>query len=323
MPASRVSPILRPISAAAIGETSGPSFGELLKNAVGAVVEAGRKSDAQTQAMAAGKANIVDVVTAVAETEVAVEALVAVRDRMITGLRGNHADADLVFARDERKAVAVGMATEQERRNDNDRAGSSRCGARRHPDAGAGGEPADADRARGRRRHLAVPGADADPGNDAGLRAEDSRDLRRHAGRAAVHGGSLQGHMARLAARIVAIGLHESASAAPAQAGHSRRGSQYDGCASHENRRLVPAGLCRRLHAGVRAHRHHGDAAAGARRDERAAAGAADGRAGARRGAAAAASQRLSGRPAHVRAGARACSARKSSSARCSASPRG
>ena len=39
-------------------------------------VEAGRKSDAQAQAMAAGKANIVDVVTAVAETEVAIEALV-------------------------------------------------------------------------------------------------------------------------------------------------------------------------------------------------------------------------------------------------------
>ena len=34
--------------------------------------------------MAAGKANIVDVVTAVAETEVAVEALVSVRDRVIS-----------------------------------------------------------------------------------------------------------------------------------------------------------------------------------------------------------------------------------------------
>ncbi len=33
--------------------------------------------------MAAGKANIVDVVTAVAETEVAIEALVAVRDQVI------------------------------------------------------------------------------------------------------------------------------------------------------------------------------------------------------------------------------------------------
>ena len=33
--------------------------------------------------MAAGKANIVDVVTAVTETEVAIEALVSVRDKVI------------------------------------------------------------------------------------------------------------------------------------------------------------------------------------------------------------------------------------------------
>ena len=69
----------------AVGEANGgPSFGELLKNAVGGVIEAGRRSDTQTHAMATGRANIVDVVTAVAETEVAVESLVAVRDRMIT-----------------------------------------------------------------------------------------------------------------------------------------------------------------------------------------------------------------------------------------------
>ena len=42
-----------------------------------------RKSDAQAQAMVAGKANIVDVVTAVAETEVAIEAMVSVRDKVI------------------------------------------------------------------------------------------------------------------------------------------------------------------------------------------------------------------------------------------------
>ena len=58
--------------ARAVGETGGPSFGALLKDAIGSVVEAGRKSDAQTAAMAAGKSNIVDVVTAVSETEVAV-----------------------------------------------------------------------------------------------------------------------------------------------------------------------------------------------------------------------------------------------------------
>ena len=61
----------------------GPSFGAMLKDAVGSVLEAGRKSDAQTVAMTSGKANVMDVVTAVAETDVAVSTLVSVRDRVI------------------------------------------------------------------------------------------------------------------------------------------------------------------------------------------------------------------------------------------------
>jgi flagellar hook-basal body complex protein FliE len=61
----------------------GEGFGEMLKNALGGVGEAGHKSDAQSQALAAGKANIVDVGTAVAETEVAVSAMVSVRDKVI------------------------------------------------------------------------------------------------------------------------------------------------------------------------------------------------------------------------------------------------
>ncbi len=64
-------------------ETGGPSFSAVLKDAVGSVMESGRKSDAQTIAMASGKANVMDVVTAVAETDVAVSTLVSVRDRVI------------------------------------------------------------------------------------------------------------------------------------------------------------------------------------------------------------------------------------------------
>ena len=63
--------------------TAGPSFSALLKDSVGSVLEAGRKSDAQTMAMASGKANVMDVVTAVADTDVAVSTLVSVRDRVI------------------------------------------------------------------------------------------------------------------------------------------------------------------------------------------------------------------------------------------------
>jgi flagellar hook-basal body complex protein FliE len=69
--------------AAAGGEQGGPNFGSLLKDAMSAVADAGHKSDTQAQSMAAGKSNIVDVVTAVAETEVAVNALVSVRDKVV------------------------------------------------------------------------------------------------------------------------------------------------------------------------------------------------------------------------------------------------
>ena len=64
-------------------DANGPSFASVLKDAVGSVMEAGRKSDAQTIAMASGKANVMDVVTAVADTDVAVSTLVSVRDKVI------------------------------------------------------------------------------------------------------------------------------------------------------------------------------------------------------------------------------------------------
>ena len=58
-------------------------FGAVLKEAMSGVLDAGRKSDAQSVAMAQGKANVMDVVTAVAETDVAVSTLVSVRDKVI------------------------------------------------------------------------------------------------------------------------------------------------------------------------------------------------------------------------------------------------
>ena len=58
---------------AAGGGAGGSSFGAMLKDALNSVTEAGQKSDSQTRAMVAGKADMVDVVTAVSETEVAVE----------------------------------------------------------------------------------------------------------------------------------------------------------------------------------------------------------------------------------------------------------
>jgi flagellar hook-basal body complex protein FliE len=68
---------------AEIGGSGGQSFSAVLKDAIGSVLDSGRKSDAQTVAMASGKANVMDVVTAVAETDVAVSTLVSVRDKVI------------------------------------------------------------------------------------------------------------------------------------------------------------------------------------------------------------------------------------------------
>ena len=62
---------------------AGGEFGSLLQNAVESFAQSGRKAEAQALAAATGKADIVDVVTAVAESEAALETLVAVRDRVI------------------------------------------------------------------------------------------------------------------------------------------------------------------------------------------------------------------------------------------------
>ncbi len=70
-------------AAKASPSAAGPSFGDLVKEAIGNIMDGGRKADAQTVAMASGKANVMDVVTAVAETDVKVSTLVSVRDKVI------------------------------------------------------------------------------------------------------------------------------------------------------------------------------------------------------------------------------------------------
>jgi flagellar hook-basal body complex protein FliE len=69
-----------------IGDGAGAKtgdFGAMLRDAVQDIAAAGKKSDAHSHSLAAGKANIVDVVTAVAETETAIASLVSVRDKVI------------------------------------------------------------------------------------------------------------------------------------------------------------------------------------------------------------------------------------------------
>jgi len=59
------------------------NFAQLLQGAMGNVAEAGRGAEQASMSAAAGKSDLVDVVTAVTESEAALETLVAVRDRVI------------------------------------------------------------------------------------------------------------------------------------------------------------------------------------------------------------------------------------------------
>jgi flagellar hook-basal body complex protein FliE len=65
------------------GGQTGKSFADTLTDLIGGAADAGRKADGQAALAATGKGDLVDVVTAVAETETALETLVAVRDRVI------------------------------------------------------------------------------------------------------------------------------------------------------------------------------------------------------------------------------------------------
>jgi flagellar hook-basal body complex protein FliE len=65
-------------------EGGGGSFADILEATVGRAHDAGKKSDAMAMRAAGGNpTDLVEVVTAVAESEAALESLVAVRDRVV------------------------------------------------------------------------------------------------------------------------------------------------------------------------------------------------------------------------------------------------
>lgn len=61
-----------------------PNFGQMVQNAVETVVDKGRETDQKSIGLVEGKTDVVDVVTAISETEVALETMVTVRDRVIS-----------------------------------------------------------------------------------------------------------------------------------------------------------------------------------------------------------------------------------------------
>jgi len=68
---------------AGAGSDHGPSFQQLVQNAMTDVSQSTRAAETQMAAHAQGKAELVDVVTSVASAEASLETVMAVRDQVI------------------------------------------------------------------------------------------------------------------------------------------------------------------------------------------------------------------------------------------------
>ena len=65
------------------GAVGGSSFADILKGAIDNTVQSSKAAEAQMAAQVQGKAELVDVVTAVAAAEASLETVMAVRDQVI------------------------------------------------------------------------------------------------------------------------------------------------------------------------------------------------------------------------------------------------
>ena len=79
-----ISQNLKPTADPTDSAPQGLDFAKLLSQAVQGVTDSGKTSDQKSLDLVNGKGNLVDVVTSVAQTQVAVESMVAVRDRVIS-----------------------------------------------------------------------------------------------------------------------------------------------------------------------------------------------------------------------------------------------
>lgn len=66
------------------GAGDGPSFGDILENAVGQSIQTMHKGEEMTAKGIVGKADLADVVNAVTNAEVTLQAVVNVRDKVIS-----------------------------------------------------------------------------------------------------------------------------------------------------------------------------------------------------------------------------------------------
>ncbi|HKT54318.1 MAG TPA: flagellar hook-basal body complex protein FliE [Caulobacteraceae bacterium] len=68
----------------AAGAAAGPSFGDILKNSLNDAVQSSRTAETQMAAQVQGKANLVDVVTAISSAQASLQTVMAVRDQVIS-----------------------------------------------------------------------------------------------------------------------------------------------------------------------------------------------------------------------------------------------
>jgi flagellar hook-basal body complex protein FliE len=79
-----------PDDASATGDaqsTGGPSFAQLVNNAIGETVSSSRNAEAQMTAQARGKADLIDVVTAVSSAQTQLQTVMAIRDQVISAYK--------------------------------------------------------------------------------------------------------------------------------------------------------------------------------------------------------------------------------------------
>jgi flagellar hook-basal body complex protein FliE len=65
------------------GADDGPGFGELVQNAVADAIKSSKHAETQMTAHAQGKAELVDVVTAISSAQSSLDTVLAVRDQVI------------------------------------------------------------------------------------------------------------------------------------------------------------------------------------------------------------------------------------------------
>ncbi len=71
------------VGGSAVGQAAGADFGQMVNSAISQAVSDSRHAEAVMTAQVQGKANLIDVATAISSAQTSLDTMVAVRDQMI------------------------------------------------------------------------------------------------------------------------------------------------------------------------------------------------------------------------------------------------